>query len=73
MLYLKRSHLGIRTILYRNKNKMRDIIKIQHGRKLRTRKIVGLSIVGFILLFSIISMVIVMFIYNGHCKDMCMV
>jgi uncharacterized protein len=66
MLYLKRSHLGIRTILYRNKNKMRDIIKIQHGRKLRTRKIVGLSIVGFILLFSIISMVIVMFIYNGQ-------
>ncbi len=34
--------------------------------KLRTKKIVGLSIAGFILLFSIISMVVVMFIYNGQ-------
>ncbi|MDW7656204.1 MAG: alpha/beta fold hydrolase [Bacillota bacterium] len=33
---------------------------------MRTKKIVVLSIVGFILLFSIISMVIVMFIYNGQ-------
>ena len=41
-------------------------MKMQQGRKLRTKKIVGLSIVGFILLFSIISMVIVMFIYNGQ-------
>ncbi len=43
-----------------------DFMKIQQGRKLRTKKIVGLSIIGFILLFSIISMVIVMFIYNGQ-------
>lgn len=41
-------------------------MKIQQGRKLRKKKIVGLSIVGFILLFSIISMVIVMIIYNGQ-------
>lgn len=33
---------------------------------MRTIKIVVLSIVGFILIFSIISMVIVMFIYNGQ-------
>jgi uncharacterized protein len=47
--------------------KMRmDFMKIHQGRKLRTKKIVGLSIIGFILLFSIISMVIVMFIYNGQ-------
>jgi uncharacterized protein len=39
---------------------------MQQGRKLRTKKAVGLIIVGFILLFSIISMVIVMFIYNGQ-------
>lgn len=31
-----------------------------------TRKIVGLGIVAFFLIFSIISMVIVMFIYNGQ-------
>jgi uncharacterized protein len=41
-------------------------MKMQQGRKLRTKQAVGLSIVGFILLFSIISMVIVMFIYNGQ-------
>jgi uncharacterized protein len=29
-------------------------------------KIVGLSIVGFILLFSIISMITVVFLYNGQ-------
>ena len=33
---------------------------------MKIKKIVGLSIVGFMLLFSIISMVIVMFIYNGQ-------
>jgi alpha-beta hydrolase superfamily lysophospholipase len=33
---------------------------------MRRMKILGLSIVGFILLFSIISMVIVVFIYNGQ-------
>lgn len=41
-------------------------MKKQQDRRLRTKKIVGLSIVGFILLFSIISMVFVMFIYNGQ-------
>lgn len=41
-------------------------MKMQQCRKLSTEKIVGVSIVGFILLFSIISMIIVMFIYNGQ-------
>lgn len=41
-------------------------MKMQQGKKLRIKKIIGLSIVGFILLFSIISMFIVMFIYNGQ-------
>lgn len=41
-------------------------MKIQQNKRLRTMKIVGLSIVGFILIFSIISMIIVMFIYNGQ-------
>jgi alpha-beta hydrolase superfamily lysophospholipase len=38
----------------------------QQGRKLRALKIVWISVVGFILLFSVISMIIVMFIYNGQ-------
>jgi len=41
-------------------------MKMQQDRKLKTMKIVGFSIAGFILLFSIISMVIVMFVYNGQ-------
>ncbi len=41
-------------------------MKIQQWGKKRTIKFVGLSIVGIIVLFSIISMVIVMFIYNGQ-------
>lgn len=38
----------------------------QQDRKIRRIKICGLSIIGFILIFSIISMVIVMVIYNGQ-------
>jgi alpha-beta hydrolase superfamily lysophospholipase len=41
-------------------------MKIQQGKKKRTIKMVGLSIAGLILIFSIISMVVVMFIYNGQ-------
>ena len=41
-------------------------MNIQQKKQKRTMKIVGLSILGFILTFSIISMVIVMFIYNGQ-------
>ena len=41
-------------------------MKMQLGEKKRTMKIVGLSIAGSILIFSIISMVVVMFIYNGQ-------
>jgi alpha-beta hydrolase superfamily lysophospholipase len=41
-------------------------MKIHKGKKKSTIKLVGMSIVGFILLFSIISMIIVMFIYNGQ-------
>lgn len=41
-------------------------MKMQQGRKLRMKSIVWVSITGFIVLFSIISMVIVMFIYNGQ-------
>lgn len=41
-------------------------MKKQQGRKLSTKKIVGLSIVGFILVFSIISMIVVIVIYNGQ-------
>jgi len=41
-------------------------MKIQQGKKWGIRKIVGFSIAGVILMYSIISMVIVMFIYNGQ-------
>lgn len=41
-------------------------MKMQLGEKKRTMKIAGLSIAGLILIFSIISMVVVMFIYNGQ-------
>ncbi|MCR3922588.1 MAG: lysophospholipase [Firmicutes bacterium] len=41
-------------------------MKMQQGEKKRTVKIVGLRLAGFILIFSIVSMVIVMFIYNGQ-------
>ncbi len=41
-------------------------MKMEQGSKLRAKKIACLSVVGFILLFSIISMVIVMVIYNGQ-------
>ncbi|MCR3922661.1 MAG: lysophospholipase [Firmicutes bacterium] len=41
-------------------------MKLQQGKKKITMKTVGLRLVGFILVFSIISMVIVMFIYNGQ-------
>lgn len=53
-------------MFYSNNNIMGDIMNMQQKTKKRRMKIVGLSIVGFILLFSIISMVIVMFIYNGQ-------
>ena len=41
-------------------------MKKQQGKKSRTMKVIGISIAGFILIFSIISMIIVMFIYNGQ-------
>jgi uncharacterized protein len=40
--------------------------QMQRDGKLSAKKIVGISIAGFILLFSIISMVVVMLIYNGQ-------
>jgi uncharacterized protein len=42
------------------------LMKMEQGSKLRAKKIACLSVVGFILLFSIISMVVVMVIYNGQ-------
>ncbi|MFP4461248.1 MAG: alpha/beta hydrolase [Thermotogota bacterium] len=41
-------------------------MKRHQGRKLSIKKIVGLSIVVFFLLFSIISMIVVIVIYNGQ-------
>src|SRR6056297_3426176 len=44
----------------------RILMKRHQGRKLSTKKIVGLSVIGFILVFSIISMIVVIVIYNGQ-------
>jgi len=44
----------------------RILMKRHQGRKLSTKKIVGLSVIGFILVFSVISMIVVIVIYNGQ-------
>lgn len=41
-------------------------MKKQADKKKRTKKIIGISIVGFILVFSIISMIVIIVIYNGQ-------
>lgn len=38
----------------------------QHGNRKRKFRILGLSIIGFVLIFSILSMIVVSIIYNGQ-------